>query len=139
MLRRTHLSGTNSFNGDGSLPPRDTDEGGHQQDKPLAISTKSKLNEAQGVTDSLKQTIQPVKENLHLSAGDAEKRVVLKALEKLYETLDKQLAETYWSETTGAGTATTATRLVFRSRISKLTQLRAQSATNRRPKARFRW
>ncbi|CAF1932311.1 BnaC05g32410D [Brassica napus] len=59
--------------------------------------------------------------------------------EKLYETMDKQLAETYWSETPGAGTATTATRLVFRSRISKLTQLRAQSATSRRPKARFRW
>ncbi|KAG5398197.1 hypothetical protein IGI04_020011, partial [Brassica rapa subsp. trilocularis] len=56
------------------------------------------------------------------------------------KTLDKQLAETYWSETTGAGTATTAMRLMFRrSRILKLTQLRVQSATNKRPKARVRW
>ena len=28
----------------------------------------------------MKQTIQLVKENLHLSAGDAEKRVILKSL-----------------------------------------------------------
>lgn len=53
------------------------------------------------------------------------------------KTLDKTLEEANWSETACAGTATVATRLMFRrSRISKLTQLRAQSATNKRPKAR---
>ncbi|KAF3588883.1 hypothetical protein F2Q69_00030972 [Brassica cretica] len=49
MLRRTHLSGTNSINGGGSLPPRDTDEG-----------------------------------------GDAEKRVVLKALVNIIGSKEKE-------------------------------------------------